>query len=140
MYAAYTGPLYAVRRLTDNATLDILPLGAGGVANAAAQDRYCAALGCSIAVIYDQSPLGNHLRAAPGRRGARDLEVNASIDPLTLNGNKVYAAFVRHAKDTTSLIRSRLSRDLVAGERASERASEERQRARARARGRARDG
>ena len=96
MYAAYDGPLYAVRRLTDNATLDILPLGPGGVANAAAQDRYCAAEGCTIAVIYDQSPQGNHLRAAPARRGSTDLEVNASVDPLTLNGKKVYSAFVSH--------------------------------------------
>jgi hypothetical protein len=33
------------------------------------------ALGCTIAVIYDQSPQGNHLRAAPARRGSIDLEV-----------------------------------------------------------------
>ena len=95
MYAAYHGPLYAVRRLSDNATQDIKTIGMGGVADSAAQDAYCntASKGCSIAVIYDQSPQGNHLRAGPGRRGHIDLEVNAMKDPLTLGGKKVYSAY-----------------------------------------------
>ena len=40
--------------------------GPGGVADGAAQDAYCAtaAGGCTIAIIYDQSPNQNHLRAA----------------------------------------------------------------------------
>ena len=40
-YAAYTGPLYAVRRRSDNATTDIHAVSPGGVADAAAQDAYC---------------------------------------------------------------------------------------------------
>ena len=101
MYAAYNGPLYSVRRVTDKATLDINTLGPGGVADAAAQDKYCSAagLGCTIAAIYDQSPQGNHLRAAHARRGSIDLEVNASADPLTLNGKKVYSAFFQRVQD-----------------------------------------
>ncbi|MEV4326968.1 arabinofuranosidase catalytic domain-containing protein, partial [Microbispora rosea] len=38
LYGAYNGPLYQVRRSSDNATRDIGVLSAGGVANAAAQD------------------------------------------------------------------------------------------------------
>jgi hypothetical protein len=88
LYASFDGPLYAVRKLHDNVTLDIKTLGAGGVADTSAQDAYCdgTAGGCTIAAIYDQSGRGNHLRAAPARRGSIDLEVNASVDPLTLGG------------------------------------------------------
>ena len=32
-------------------------------------------------------------QAGPGRRGAKDLEVNAAKDPLTLSGKKVYSAY-----------------------------------------------
>jgi hypothetical protein len=55
MYAAYDGPLYAVRRLSDGATQDINTLGAGGVADATAQDAYCSAAskGCTIAAICE---------------------------------------------------------------------------------------
>ena len=35
LYAAYNGALYQVRRASDNATTNIAPLSAGGVANAA---------------------------------------------------------------------------------------------------------
>jgi hypothetical protein len=107
MYADYDGPLYSVRRvsaegLPENTTQDIKPLSAGGVADAAAQDSYCNApsiMGCTIAAIYDQSPMGNHLRAAPARRGSIDLEVNASADPLTLGGKKVYSAYFEPVAD-----------------------------------------
>src|SRR5579863_2936407 len=34
LYATYSGPLYQVRRASDNATTNISPLSAGGVANA----------------------------------------------------------------------------------------------------------
>src|SRR6201986_4111800 len=38
LYAAYDGPLYQVKRASDGATTNILPLAAGGYANAAAED------------------------------------------------------------------------------------------------------
>ncbi|MBS2967133.1 alpha-L-arabinofuranosidase, partial [Actinocrinis puniceicyclus] len=41
LYAAYNGPLYQVRRSSDNSTRDIGVVSAGGVANAAAQDSFC---------------------------------------------------------------------------------------------------
>lgn len=44
-------------------------------------------------MIYDQSPQGNHLSAAPARHGFTDLEVNATKDPLSLGGHRVYSAY-----------------------------------------------
>ena len=38
LYASYSGPLYQVRRSSDNTTLKISLLSVGGVGNAAAQD------------------------------------------------------------------------------------------------------
>ena len=52
---AYNGSLYQVRRASDNATANIGVLSAGGYANAAAQDSFCAGTTCVITVIYDQS-------------------------------------------------------------------------------------
>ena len=106
LYAAYDGPLYSVRRLSpdgvaENTTQDIMPLSAGGVADATSQDAYCGTSpeGCTIAAIFDQSPHGNHLRAAPARRGSIDLEVFAAADPLTLGGKKVYSAYFQRVSD-----------------------------------------
>src|SRR5437660_3825774 len=65
LYGAYNGPLYQVRRSSDNATRDIGVAGAGGVANAAAQDSFCTGTTCLITIIYDQSGRGNHLTQAP---------------------------------------------------------------------------
>ena len=47
-YAAYSGSLYQVRRSSDNTTTNIGVLSAGGVANAAAQDSFCAGTSCVI--------------------------------------------------------------------------------------------
>src|SRR5262245_21697767 len=51
---SYNGPLYQVKRQPDGKTLDIGIL-AGGSADAAAQDAFCANTICVINVIYDQS-------------------------------------------------------------------------------------
>src|ERR1041384_3910615 len=42
LFDAYNGPLYQVRRSTDNATRDVGLLNAGGAANAATQHSFCA--------------------------------------------------------------------------------------------------
>src|SRR5215831_6630099 len=73
LYAAYNGPLYQVLRQSDGKTLDIgvvQPVAspmpdAGGYANAAAQDAFCANTFCWITKIYDQSPKHNDLIQAP---------------------------------------------------------------------------
>jgi hypothetical protein len=100
LYGAFTGSLYQVKRGSDGATTNIAPLSAGGVANAAAQDTFCASTTCLITVIYDQSGRGNHLTQAPGgafkgpeANGADNL-ASATGAPVTLNGKKAYGVFV----------------------------------------------
>ena len=52
--------LYQVKRAS-NETADVGVLEAGGFADVAAHDKFCAAGDCVINTIYDQSPEGNHL-------------------------------------------------------------------------------
>src|ERR1700733_14515630 len=61
LYASYNGPLYQVKRASDDTTTNIGTLSAGGYANAAAQDSFCAGTTCTITEIYDQSGHGNNL-------------------------------------------------------------------------------
>ena len=65
LYSSYSGNLYQVRRASDNKVQDIGVLTAGGVANSAIQDQFCANTSCTISKIYDQSPKGNHLVVTP---------------------------------------------------------------------------
>jgi hypothetical protein len=85
-----------VRRSSDNATANIGVLSAGGPANAAAQDSFCANTSCVITVIYDQSGRGNNLTQAPagGAAGGPDNLANATSAPTTLNGHKAYGVYV----------------------------------------------
>jgi hypothetical protein len=100
LYSTYTGPLYQVKRGSDNTTTTIAPLSAGGVANAAIQDSFCASTTCLTTIIYDQSGRSNHLTQAP--RGAfsgpesngADNLASATGAPVTLNGQKAYGVFV----------------------------------------------
>nr|WP_198045676.1 alpha-L-arabinofuranosidase B [Kitasatospora mediocidica] len=100
LYAAYNGSLYQVRRASDNATADIGVLSAGGYANAAAQDSFCAGTSCVITVIYDQSGKGNNLTQAlkgywPGpAAGGNDNLANATAAPVTVAGHKAYGVYV----------------------------------------------
>jgi hypothetical protein len=96
LYGAYNGSLYQVRRASDSTTKDIGVLSAGGYANAAAQDSFCAGTTCVITVIYDQSGRGNNLTQAPagGAAGGPDNLAGATAAPTTLNGNKAYGVYV----------------------------------------------
>lgn len=100
LYSAYTGSLYQVKRGSDSTTTIIVPLTAGGVANSAAQDTFCANTTCLITIIYDQSGNGNHLtQAPPGGFDGPDTDgydnlASAIGAPVTLNGNKAYGVFV----------------------------------------------
>ena len=96
LYAAYNGPLYQVRRASDNATTNISPLSAGGVANAATQDSFCSGTSCVITEIFDQSGNGNNLTDAPGggAAGGPDNLANATAAPTTVGGHKAYGVFV----------------------------------------------
>jgi hypothetical protein len=95
LYSAYNGPLYQVKRASDAKTADIGTLAAGGYANAAAQDTFCAGTTCTITEIYDQSSKHNHLTVeGPGGNGGQDVAANAAALPLTAAGHKVYGVYV----------------------------------------------
>jgi hypothetical protein len=91
LYASYSGNLYQVKRSSDSATLNIGLLSTGGVANAPAQDTFCANTKCTITQIYDQSGKGNTLTVeGAGGAGAADGPAPADALPVTVNGHTVY--------------------------------------------------
>jgi len=92
LLAAYSGPLYQVRRTGDGTTKDIGLLAPGGFADSAVQDAFCGTDVCTISIIYDQSGEGNHLTKAPpgGQKTTADNEANASALPVTVGGHSVY--------------------------------------------------
>ena len=100
LYGSYNGPLYQVRRSSDNTTRDIGVLSAGGYADAAAQDSFCAGTTCLITIIYDQSGRNNRLTQAPPggfngpAAGGYDNLANATAAPITVGGHKAYGVFV----------------------------------------------
>jgi non-reducing end alpha-L-arabinofuranosidase len=96
LFGAYTGPLYQVRRSSDNTTTNISPLSAGGVANAATQNSFCAGTSCVITEIFDQSGNGNNLTQALGGGAAAgpDGLANATAAPVTVGGQPAYGVFI----------------------------------------------
>ncbi len=105
LYAAYNGPLYQVMRQSDGKTLDIGVVqpsanDAGGYADAAAQDAFCANTYCWITTLYDQSGHGNHLTQPPRggfsgpALGGFDNVPVADWAPVTVMGHKVYGVFI----------------------------------------------
>ena len=100
LYGNYSGPLYQVKRASDGTKRDIGPLNAGGVADAASQDSFCATTSCLITVIYDQSGTGNSLTQAPPggfngpAAGGYDNLADATAAPTMVGGHKAYGVFV----------------------------------------------
>ncbi len=105
LYASYNGPLYQVKRESDGRTLDIGIVkssrsDAGGYADAAAQDAFCANTICVIQRIYDQSGRGNDLlQAGPGTfkgpaKGGFDTQPIADMAPITIGGHKAYGIYI----------------------------------------------
>ncbi|MEI6861212.1 MAG: arabinofuranosidase catalytic domain-containing protein [Verrucomicrobiota bacterium] len=108
LYAAYNGPLYQVLRQSDGKTLDIgvvkpSAADAGGYADAAAQDAFCANTYCWITTLYDQSGHRNHLVQAPRggtgtptvMGGFNSLPI-ADMAPVTIMGHKAYGVFIEN--------------------------------------------
>ena len=101
LYGDYQGPLYDVRRGSDNQTIAIMPMTAGGVADASSQDAFCTRTTCLISMIYDQSGHANNLRQAPsggaavGEEDGFDFAASAVGAPVTLNGQKAYGVFIQ---------------------------------------------
>ncbi|WP_188195621.1 arabinofuranosidase catalytic domain-containing protein [Nonomuraea sp. SYSU D8015] len=97
LYESYNGNLYQVRRSSDNTTRNIRVLTAGGVADAAAQDSFCAGTTCVITVVYDQSGRGNDLwyqgsSVVPGSPQSRPAI--ATSESLTVGGSKAYSLYI----------------------------------------------
>jgi hypothetical protein len=108
LYASYNGPLYQVLRLSDGQVMDIGVVpptagsfsDAGGYADAAEQDAFCANTTCLITRLYDQSPMHNDLTvpprggfSGPAMGGFNNLPI-ADMAPVTLGGHKVYGVFI----------------------------------------------
>jgi len=96
LLGSYSGKLYQVRNAA-GATKDILTLTPGGVADGPSQDAFCSGTTCVVTVVYDQSGKGNDLwyqgsTQVPGSTSS--LPANATKDPLTLNGHKVYSLYI----------------------------------------------
>ena len=105
LYASYNGPLYQIKRQSDGKTLDIgvvqpSATDAGGYADAAAQDAFCANTYCWITTLYDQSGHGNNLTQPPRggfsgpAMGGFDNVPVADWAPVTIMGHKVYGVFI----------------------------------------------
>jgi non-reducing end alpha-L-arabinofuranosidase len=95
LYATYDGPLYQVQRASDDTYLNVDVLTAGGIADAAAQDAFCAETTCIITEIYDQSGHGNNLAIeGAGGHGRADVGAGADVLPVTLDGQKVYGLYI----------------------------------------------
>ncbi len=72
-------------------------LAAGGFADSAAQDAFCAGTTCTISIIYDQSPNANHLTPAPpgsAHYPLPDQPANATALRTTIGGHSVYAVLI----------------------------------------------
>jgi len=108
LYASYNGPLYQILRQSDGRTLNIAVVqptaspvpDAGGYADAAAQDKFCANTYCWITTIYDQSGKHNDLTQAPrggfsgpAMGGFNNIPL-ADMAPVTIMGHQVYGVFI----------------------------------------------
>jgi non-reducing end alpha-L-arabinofuranosidase len=95
LFAAYNGPLYQVKRASDATTTNINTAAAGGYANAATQNSFCAGTTCIITEIFDQSTKHNNLTIeGPGQHGVQDVGANATALPVTVGGHQVYGVYV----------------------------------------------
>jgi len=90
LFKSYAGPLYQVQR-ADGKTLDV-KVTAAGFADSASQEKFCAGAKCVFWKVYDQSPNNNHLTIGPpgGAHHSQDIAADASADPLTVGGHKVF--------------------------------------------------
>jgi hypothetical protein len=96
LYGAYSGNLYQVRRSSDNTTRNIGTVAAGGAADAAAQDAFCAGTSCVITIVFDQSGHGNDVAyQGPGGAGGADTPSSATSESLTVGGAKAYSLYIK---------------------------------------------
>jgi hypothetical protein len=95
LFGAYGGKLYQVRNAAGT-TKDIAAVGAGGVADSAAQDSFCSGTTCVITIVYDQTGKGNDLsfQGSGSTAGGQDKASNATAESVKVGGNKVYSLYI----------------------------------------------
>jgi non-reducing end alpha-L-arabinofuranosidase len=107
MFGSYDGPLYQIQRASDNSTLNIGLVSAGGVAASTPQVSFCSGTTCTITLLYDQTPNKNNLAISPGKSCAgcsnglggpgpngSDIGANAMALPVTVGGQPAYGVLV----------------------------------------------
>jgi hypothetical protein len=97
--AGFGGPLYYVRRASDNTTAAVPLLSAGGFVNASVQEEFCAGTSCVVWRLVDQSLYNNDLTPAPPGGSARHVDngVDASALPVRMpDGSRAYGALFVH--------------------------------------------
>jgi non-reducing end alpha-L-arabinofuranosidase len=91
LFSTYNGPLYQVIRVDNQETMDINPVAAGGVANAAAQDSFLTGTTGKVTIIYDQSGHNNKLtRAPPGGASSMTDSISTPTAKVTVSGQSAY--------------------------------------------------
>jgi hypothetical protein len=95
LFGAYTGKLYQIRN-AGGITKDITPISAGGAADAATQDAFCAGTMCGITVVYDQTGKGNDLQyqGADSPVGGIGVPASATKESIKIGGSKAYSLFI----------------------------------------------
>jgi hypothetical protein len=118
LYGSYTGPLYQVRK--SGSTKDI-PVGADGYVDIATQDTFCSGGGCTISVIYDQSPQKNDLVKSPPAlwlpTGGDEAPAAPSGGKITINGHTAYGIYVDNSGGKTGVgYRNNATKGLAKGD------------------------
>jgi hypothetical protein len=96
LYESYNGPLYQVRRTSDNATMDIKVLSPGGFANTAVQDSFLNNKPGTISIIYDQTSNHNDLAKSPVVHWLSNggNEANAANGQIKVDGHTIHGIYV----------------------------------------------
>ena len=98
LFAAYNGPLYQVRRTSDNQTKDIGVLEPGGVVNIATQDAFLNGQAGTISIIYDQTSNHNDLKksgvATWLSQGGNEADATDANGKVKLGGKTAYGIAV----------------------------------------------
>ena len=102
LYGAYSGPLYQVRK---GGTTKDIPVGTDGYVDTSVQDSLCSGGGCTISVIYDQSPNKNDLVKSPKALWLPNGgdEANATQGKITINGHTAYGIYVDNSGGSTGV-------------------------------------
>jgi hypothetical protein len=98
LVSTYNGPLYQIRRKSDNKTMDIGLLAPGGYANTAQQDSFSTGTKCDLTAVYDQSGNGNNLwyqgSTMLPASSSSSFPSRADTETLFVGGHKVHSVFI----------------------------------------------